>query len=79
MSVCNEQSKKLVEFVVGLLLVLIDTHSVVGRADKVWSVPGSQCGSLGPIRLLSPSLEAEQILWISSPSGRESRRPPTDL
>lgn len=28
-----------------------------------------------PIRPLSPSLEAEQILWISSPSGRESPAP----
>lgn len=59
--------------------MLIDIHSVVGKADRVRPVPGSRCRSWAPIRVLSPSHEAEQILWISSPTGRESHRPPTHL
>lgn len=57
--------------------MLIDIHSVVGKADRVRPVPGSRRRSSAPIRALSPSHEAEQILWISSPTGRESHHPPT--
>lgn len=59
--------------------MLLDIHSVVGKTDNVRPVPGSRCRSSAPIRVLSPSHEAEQILWISSPTGRVSHHPPTQL
>lgn len=60
-------------------------HSAVGKADKVLAcvcVSKRKCVAHSvPIRPHSPSLEAEQIVWISSPSGREFSptppRPPT--
>lgn len=75
-SICHDQSEFVVE---GLIWVLIDIHSVVGKTDKVWPVPGSRGRSSAAIRVHSPSHEAEQILWISSPTGKESHHPPTHL
>lgn len=81
MSMCQNQSEELARFVTEALNVDLECsyiHSAVGKPENILAFMSQyKCVAYSVhIRLHSHSLEAEQILWLSSPSGRVFH-PPT--